>query len=674
MPDGLNAAAAPASAGLDLGFRATDPAAPAVSAWLRMLVGLAWLALLAAIVLFFILPDWTEAQVKASDGLVLNQAHWSVEAGGAEQLVTLPHRASPFEAPTTNRYRLAFMLPQALSADQRLGLCVARWALSADVWLDGQRIASALQGFSALLEWNRPHYLALPPALAAGPHALEFRVAPAPRGLDSGLSALWLGDDQELRPGCEALTARQREQPSTLRGALIATGLIALVVGLRLRDPVSLWIAALAGVWTVQHLSLHMAAFMPLAQLLLPISPQTLFVVLLLLRFAFVLPLTIFCLRYLGLRLPNLERAMWFGAMACAVLLAWLPPGLRWAWVLCLGSLCIALLLCPLVLVLRHAWRHASLASDVLSVSLLFLLLCNVVEGAQRFVWIPGLPVGVSQIAVPMIIGMFGLLLAERLWLLYRRQQGAADGLTAEVERQRAQLQHSFEQLRQQRDAEVEAGERLRITRELHDGLGSHLIAAAALLARPRSRTGERAALAALVERSLQELRSALDAIASDTADVAELLGALRDRLEPVLAAHGIQLDWSVEPLPGTHSLGVAERLDVLRIVQEVFSNIFKHAGRCRVSLQAHPTPQGGSLIVITDDGPGLAAGQKEGVGLPSMRERAQRLGAGFDIGPGEAGGCRMTLSLPAPVPAPAVAWTVDRRRSPRSWSGRAAK
>ena len=674
-PHGAVAAPGPASNTVGLGFDGTAPPVQPFAGWARLLVVLAWVALLASILFMFTFPDWSDAQVRASDGMVLRDAQWSLDTENAsEQWVTLPHRTPPFDTPTTSRYRLAFDLDQPLPSEQRLGLCVARWALSADVWLDGQRLATALQGFNALLEWNRPHYLALPPALAAGSHVLEFRVQPAPRGIDSMLSALWLGDDRMLRPGCEALTARHREQPATLRGALFAIGLLALMIGWRLRDPVSLWLAALAGVWTLQHLMLHMAAFLPIGELNLRMSPQSFLVGQMLLRFGFMLPLTVFCLRYLGLHLPRIERCIWAVAGAAALLLLVLPLSFHWAWWVGVGVFSVLLMLGVLLPLARHAWRHGSLSGDILLLSMLFLLASNLVDLLRPWIWMPEIPAGLSQVAVPTIIGTFGLLLAERLWLLYRRQQDAADSLGTEVARQHEQLQQNFALLRQQRDAEVEADERLRITRELHDGLGSHLVAAASLLASAHPAPGERAALAALVDQSLQELRNALDAIASETADVAELLGALRDRLEPVLAARGIELAWDVAPLPGTRHFGVAERLDVLRIVQEVFANILKHAGRCRVRLQAQPTPAGGSLITITDDGRGLAAAPKEGVGLPSMRERAQRLGAGLAIGPAERGGCRVTLSLPAPAQAPTSTPGVDRRKSTRNWLARAGK
>ena len=678
MPEaqrGADATPDPITNTVDLGFDGSAPPVQPVAGWIRAVVMLGWMALLASILLIFTFPDWSDAQVKASEGVVLRDAQWSSNAGDAgEHWVTLPHRTSPLDTPTTSRYRLSFVLAQPLPAEQRLGLCVAHWALSADVWLDGQRLASALHGFNALLEWNRPHYLALPPALGAGSHVLEFRLQPAPRGIDSMLSALWLGDDRMLRPGCEALTARQREQPATLRGALIATGLLALTIGWRLRDPVSLWFSALAGVWTLQHLSVHLAAFWGLGQLEVAAVPRGFILGVQLLRFGFVLPLAVFCLRYLGLRRPRLERFMWIFSGIAALLLFVLPLSLHWVWWVGVGIAAGLLLLGLLLPLASHAWRHGSLSGDILLLSMLCLEASNLVDLLRPWIWMPDIPAGLAQVSVPMIIGMFGLLLAERLWLLYRRQQDAADSLGAEVARQREQLQQNFALLRQQRDAEVEADERLRITRELHDGLGSHLVAAASLLASAHPVPGERAALAALVDQSLQELRNALDAIASETADVAELLGALRDRLEPVLAARGIELAWDVAPLPGTRFFGVAQRLDVLRIVQEVFANILKHAGRCRVRLQAQSTPAGGSLIRITDDGRGLAAAPKEGVGLPSMRERAQRLGAGLAIGPAERGGCRVTLSLPAPAQAPTSTPGVDRRRSPRSWLARAGK
>jgi signal transduction histidine kinase len=50
--------------------------------------------------------------------------------------------------------------------------------------------------------------------------------------------------------------------------------------------------------------------------------------------------------------------------------------------------------------------------------------------------------------------------------------------------------------------------------------------------------------------------------------------------------------------------------------------------------------------VEIADDGSGVRAG-RGGVGLGSMRERAERLGGQFTIGPGATGGTLVVAVLP---------------------------
>ena len=49
----------------------------------------------------------------------------------------------------------------------------------------------------------------------------------------------------------------------------------------------------------------------------------------------------------------------------------------------------------------------------------------------------------------------------------------------------------------------------------------------------------------------------------------------------------------------------------------------------------------------MSDDGIGFAEGARPGVGLRSMRERADELGGDFAAGPGAACGTRIQVSLP---------------------------
>jgi len=67
------------------------------------------------------------------------------------------------------------------------------------------------------------------------------------------------------------------------------------------------------------------------------------------------------------------------------------------------------------------------------------------------------------------------------------------------------------------------------------------------------------------------------------------------------------------------------------------------HAGRCRVDLEIAR----GLRIVVADDGAGLDGACEAGVGLASMRERAEELGGRVEVGSGEGGGTRVAAELP---------------------------
>lgn len=49
----------------------------------------------------------------------------------------------------------------------------------------------------------------------------------------------------------------------------------------------------------------------------------------------------------------------------------------------------------------------------------------------------------------------------------------------------------------------------------------------------------------------------------------------------------------------------------------------------------------------IEDDGSGIAVGQREGVGVTSMRERAEELGGGFRISPAQPHGTVVEVEIP---------------------------
>ncbi len=202
------------------------------------------------------------------------------------------------------------------------------------------------------------------------------------------------------------------------------------------------------------------------------------------------------------------------------------------------------------------------------------------------------------------------------------------------------------------REQEVVHAERTRMAGDIHDALASHLSAVAihaeAALALPRPDAEEpaarrdREALSAIRSSSvaaLREMRAMIDLLRAG--DEARTSPARLDELGTLVAGfRGEGMAVTVHGAAELPSLPAAVDQAAYRIVQEGLANALRHGadGPVDVTL-AH---DGGTLLVeVTNDasadrppaGTGEPAGSSSGVGLLTMRERAEALGGTFCAG-----------------------------------------
>ena len=223
--------------------------------------------------------------------------------------------------------------------------------------------------------------------------------------------------------------------------------------------------------------------------------------------------------------------------------------------------------------------------------------------------------------------------------------------LSQRVAKRERQLGDAFEALRVQQQEQAVAGERQRIMREIHDGVGSQLVG---LLNMVTQRDAEPAQLEAQVQLALDEMRMAVDSLQPVHGDLGTVLGTLRYRLQPRLHAAGIAVRWDVEQLPPLAHLSPHSVWQVQRILMEALTNVLKHARASEVTVQAHW--RGGAApavsLALSDDGVGLHHGRTDGDavhghGLANMRSRAAAIGAQLRVEAGAGGGTRVALELP---------------------------
>jgi signal transduction histidine kinase len=242
--------------------------------------------------------------------------------------------------------------------------------------------------------------------------------------------------------------------------------------------------------------------------------------------------------------------------------------------------------------------------------------------------------------------------LAGMGWVLLRRFVGAlreSQALVATLEgrvrEKRAALDESYARIREAERARVLAEERERIMREMHDGLGSHLVTTLALL---DGDAPDRAAVGAAVRVALDDLRLMVDALVPLDGDLLGALALLRARLQPRLEAAGVRVQWRVADLPPVPDLGAAKVLEILRILQEAVTNVLRHAGARTLVVRTTATDGSARAVAveIADDGRGFDATATSGRGLHHMRQRARAIGAVLEIDGAGHGTC-VRLRLP---------------------------
>lgn len=250
----------------------------------------------------------------------------------------------------------------------------------------------------------------------------------------------------------------------------------------------------------------------------------------------------------------------------------------------------------------------------------------------------------VSYFGPLMLLGA-GASLLVRFVGVYRRAQNANRHLEAEVARKSAELTLHHESLRQVESRRVLLEERERIMREMHDGVGGHLVAALSLIDHDHGTSPE---LQQAVRDALDDVRMVVNALDSSSGELSLLLAEMRRQLEPRLRARGVRFRWEVAERTTTRTLGPFEFLQVRRILQEAVTNALKHASASviRVSSGSVASEVTGYQVEISDDGTGFGASARRGRGIANMLQRAARIGAQLTIDSGE-GGTRIRLVLP---------------------------
>jgi two-component system NarL family sensor kinase len=204
--------------------------------------------------------------------------------------------------------------------------------------------------------------------------------------------------------------------------------------------------------------------------------------------------------------------------------------------------------------------------------------------------------------------------------------------------------------------------ERARLARELHDGVSQALVSTKLLIESAQSDEASAARLQALalqrLNGTLAEVRHISHALRPALLDTLGLPAALQHLAREFDAAGGTRFEAAV--LGEEVGLPDAAKTALFRISQEALNNAARHAKAATVRLTLRFERDGGLNLDVADDGSGFDADAvqavaDQGLGLRSMRERADALGARLRMTTAPGQGCRLAVTLSASALAAAA-------------------
>jgi PAS domain S-box-containing protein len=212
-------------------------------------------------------------------------------------------------------------------------------------------------------------------------------------------------------------------------------------------------------------------------------------------------------------------------------------------------------------------------------------------------------------------------------------------------------VQRSFTQ----RMLQTLEAERQRVARELHDDVAQAVANVGDLVRSLEQASGAvpdeaRPALAA-THATIREITASVARIVRDY-HPAELLGlgleeSIRAHARPFAERHGLALHLATSTITGL--LAPEQELHVYRVVQEALANVAHHAGAQQVTIRLRRRGRH-VLVSVRDDGAGFepaATRGSAGLGLVTMRERAELMHAILEVRSSPGHGTEIRLAVP---------------------------
>ena len=512
------------------------------------------------------------------------------------------------------------------------GIFIPRANMNVAVFLNGHEIGHSGHFYEPVSRnWARPLYYTIPAGmLSADDNILHIHLK-SYRDEAGGLSELLLGDQDVLLPLYQLRDFIQIDLAKVTFFINLFAGILTLLLWyLRRTDTVCAWFTVIcfsSAVFILNNFLIEIPVSRNLWHFFVYVSIGW-----------FACALLMFTLHFLKRHKPAYQRALLVYMLISSIAILTLQNifvAMLWH----IGSLAMAAYAC---IVLFRSWLRSNESTElVLFIAMLATLTLGFHDWYTRLTFQQFSSPVLMHLGPPMMLMAISWILVIRFVRIMKLNERHHAELVSRVKETERKLNREHQRVQSLLQQEAKVEERNRIMRDLHDGLGSHLMSAHSIAQIKQMDQGIQQAL----NDALFCLRTSIDTLASQDGDMSDLLGTLRYRMEPQLAACNIRLSWHMDDI-SDYAYPAEHKLHIVRVMQEAITNVIKHAVASRLFISIKAQENGSMHLSVRDNGCGIS-GNKEGYGLGNMRERIEEVGGNMRISSSSEGTCLLFM-LPA--------------------------
>lgn len=524
--------------------------------------------------------------------------------------------------------------------EKRWGILIPALKMNAAVYLNGALLGDGGKFTDPVARnWMTPLLFSVPVSLLhVGTNTFYIRVKSDPAG-SGKLAALQLGPYDGLK---QAYNIHYRFRITSIQiitaMQLLTGGLIGLLWLVRRKENYYGYYALAVIIWGVHNFNIFVTD--------IPLSTRTWDWLTYITIGYYSFLAMIFTHRFLEKSYPVIEKTILTLGITASILLTLLNDAIFYeavflAWYPFILAVGLYIFSCIGI----QAWKRQSAELQLLTATggTTLLLATHDLLVMHNFLdWQDGYYIQYSAAA---LLTLFSFILVRRFAQSLNEVDTLNRNLEARVQKKHHELESNYRQLRKLEHEKVKTVERERLARDIHDGMGGHLVS---ILAMIESGQTSLQAIGQSLKDSLNDLRLMIDSMEIEEDDLESLLGMFRMRMQPRLNNSQIQLEWRVDDTPPIAGFGPREALHILRILQEAITNTIKHANADRIQLSCycHENNAQQVIIDISDNGSGFVENSVAGNGLENMKKRTGELKGKLSIH-SDGHGTTVSIELP---------------------------